>query len=138
MAHDYRVTETQIGAMTSDGYRFLFRAPQRCLVESIHLVSGTTQAADESNYMTCTVTNIEDDASGTDVVATYSNNLAGGALTADIPRSMVLSTTAANLELAEGDVLQMYVNVDVAGTSRPNDAEFKAIVTWSPGFGSGI
>lgn len=135
-ATNYRSTVVPLGAHTSDATRYIFRAPERCIINSIYVIEGTTRAASDSNYATYTVTNIEDDATGTDVVATLSNNVAGGAVTADVPKAMVLSTTAANLEIAEGDILQLTINIDVAGTSRP-DAEFAAIVNWTPGTGPG-
>lgn len=127
---------TQIGAVASDLNFFVFRAPERCHIDSVHLTVGTTLTASDSNYSTYTLRNLYDDGTGTVSVATRSNNVAGLVITADIPAAMVMSTTASAHELDEGDVLQLMCNVDVAGTSHP-DAEFACIVNWSPGTGTG-
>ena len=132
---DLRVTHMHLGAITSDGDRFIFRAPDECLIRAIHVTNGTA-VGDADNTMTFTVTNLEGDGAGTDTVAALTTNVAG-ALVADVPKALTLSTTAANLELSSGDILQMDVNVSVSGTAV-TDAEFAVTVTSSPGFGTGI
>jgi hypothetical protein len=132
-----KTSTTWVGAVTTDGNFFVFRAPERCHIDSIYLITGTTKAASDSNYQTITVKNLHDDGTGTTTVADVSNDVAGGAITADTPKVFVMSTTVAYHEMTAGEVLQAQFNVDVAGTSQL-DNETCIVVNWSPGTGSGI
>jgi len=127
---------TQLGTVGSDLNFFIFEAPEQCHIESIYIVTGTTKAADNSNYATVTIKNLGVGGAGTITVATSSNNAAGLILTADVPKAFVMSTTAAYHEVAVGEVLQAQVDVSVAGTCTFG-AETAIIVNWVPGTGSG-
>jgi hypothetical protein len=81
-------------------------------VTGIKLNSLSGLAAHDSNYITPTVTNLgQADASGTTALlaasdANTTKATGGSALTANVPREFTLSSTAANLNVTEGDVLR--------------------------------
>lgn len=80
-------------------------------VTAVKLNSLGGLAAHDSNYITPTVTNLGDDGAGTAALlaatdANTSKATGGSALTALTPRSLDLSSTAADLNVTEGDVLR--------------------------------
>lgn len=79
-------------------------------VTAIKLLSLGGLAAHDSNYITPTVTNLGAAGAGTAALLAASNAnttkaTGGSALTANVVRSWTLSSTAADLNVTEGDVL---------------------------------
>ena len=136
--YNYKTSITQVGVLdcSSSPTRYIFRAPERCIISSIYIVNGTTKAANDTNWLNIAVANLGSDGAGTTSVATRKSNVAGGVITADVPAAMVLSTTAANLEMAAGDVLQITATEGATGQGD-TDAECAFIVNWIPGSGAG-
>ena len=135
-AFNYKTAVVPIGLLDSTGSpaRFIFRAPEQCLLRQIYVVDGTTMAASNSNAALFTFKNIGAAGAGTTTVATQTNTIAGLVLTADVPKASTMSTTAADLELAEGDMIQL--TLTETGTMNTT-AEAVVIVVWSPGSGPG-
>lgn len=81
-------------------------------VTAIKLLSLSGLAAHDSNYITPTVTNLGAAGSGTAALLAVSDAnttkaTGGSALTANVVRSWTLSSTAADLNVTEGDVLRI-------------------------------
>jgi hypothetical protein len=81
-------------------------------VTAIKLVSLSGLAAHDSNYITPTVTNLGAAGDGTAALlaasdANTTKATGGSALTANVIRSWTLSSTAANLNVTEGDLLRI-------------------------------
>jgi hypothetical protein len=81
-------------------------------VTAIKLVSLSGLAAHDSNYITPTVTNLGAAGDGTTALlaasdANTTKATGGSALTANVIRSWTLSSTAANLNVTEGDLLRI-------------------------------
>lgn len=80
-------------------------------ITSVKLNSLSGLAANDSNYITPTVTNLGAAGSGTAAIlaasdANTTKATGGAALAANVVRSWTLSSTAADLEVTEGDVLR--------------------------------
>lgn len=80
-------------------------------VTSIKLNQLSGLATSDTNYITPTVTNLGQAASGTAALlassdANTTKATGGSALTANVPRSFTLTSTAADLNVTEGDVLR--------------------------------
>ena len=81
-------------------------------VTAVKLLSLSGLAAHDSNYITPTVTNLGAAGSGTAALlaasdANTTKATGGSALTANVVRSWTLSSTAADLNVTEGDVLRI-------------------------------
>lgn len=81
-------------------------------VTAVKLLSLSGLAAHDSNYITPTVTNLGAAGSGTTALLTASDAnttkaTGGSALTANVVRSWTLTSTAADLNVTEGDVLRI-------------------------------
>lgn len=81
-------------------------------VTAIKLVSLSGLATHDSNYITPTVTNLGAAGSGTAALlaasdANTTKATGGSALTASVVRSWTLTSTAADLNVTEGDVLRI-------------------------------
>lgn len=81
-------------------------------VTGIKLVSLSGLATSDSNYITPTVTNLGAAGSGTAALlaasdANTTKATGGSALTANVVRSWTLTSTAADLNVTEGDVLRI-------------------------------
>jgi hypothetical protein len=81
-------------------------------VTAIKLLSLSGLATNDSNYITPTVTNLGAAGSGTTALlaasdANTTKATGGSALTANVVRSWTLSSTAADLNVTEGDVLRI-------------------------------
>lgn len=81
-------------------------------VTSIKLVSLSGLATNDSNYITPTVTNLGAAGSGTAALLAVSDAnttkaTGGSALTANVARSWTLTSTAADLNVTEGDLLRI-------------------------------
>lgn len=94
-------------------------APIDGKLESIDFTCADDLAANDTNYITFTVVNKGQDGSGSTAMLKAADDnttkaTGGSALTTDAKRSLILSTTASNLEVAKGDVLA--VTVTATGT----------------------
>lgn len=94
---------------TTDEYMI---APKTGKVTSIKLVSLSGLATNDSNYITPTVTNLGAAGSGTTALlaasdANTTKATGGSALTANVVRSWTLTSTAADLNVTEGDLLRI-------------------------------
>lgn len=81
-------------------------------VTAVKLLSLSGLAANDSNYITPTVTNLGAAAAGTAAIlaasdANTTKATGGSALTANVVRSFTLSSTAADLNVTEGDVIRI-------------------------------
>lgn len=81
-------------------------------VTAVKLLSLSGLAAHDSNYITPTVTNLGAAGSGTAALlaasdANTTKATGGSALTANVVRSWTLSSTAADLNVTEGDVIRI-------------------------------
>ncbi len=88
-------------------------------ITAVKLLSLSGLAAHDSNYMTPTVTNLGAAAAGTAAIlaasdANTTKATGGSALTANVVRSWTLSSTAADLNVTEGDVIR--IRATVTGT----------------------
>lgn len=97
---------------TTSNSDILFIAPRSVTVEAIKVVGGATLTADDTNYVTWTVTNLGTGGAGsTALLSTADTNTTkatgGSTLTTLVPRSLVLTSTAASLKLTEGDVIRI-------------------------------
>lgn len=143
MAKDFEpmVNVTHIGTVDVSAavHRNIFIAPCACVLKRVAIINGTAKAKDKDNNLTATVKNLGSAGTGTTTVATQStdSDVTGSvAISADIPWELKLSTTLANLELADGDVLQLQFTEGAAGAGDL-DAEAAVIVEWVPGNGPG-
>jgi hypothetical protein len=101
-----------ITVATTGNSDILYIVPRNVKVEAIKVVGTATLAADDTNYVTWTVTNLGTAGSGsTALLSTADTNttkLTGGsALTTLVPRSLVLTSTDASLKLTEGEVVRV-------------------------------
>jgi hypothetical protein len=99
---------TYLGAMTGSNSTELpvFVAETACRIVAVDLVDITGVTGHTANYGTATLTNKGTAATGTDVVATRSTNVATtNDITADKPWALTLSSTQANLEVGAGECL---------------------------------
>lgn len=81
--------------------------PTRARIVGAYLVASATLAAHADNTCTVTVTNLEDGADGTGVVATKVNSVAGGAFTAGTPVAMTIGATETLKRVEAGEVLKI-------------------------------
>lgn len=93
---------------TTDTYCQVFKSGR---VVSIKFSSLAALTAHDSNYITWTVTNLGQAGAGTTVMLSTSDlnttKLTGGlGITATANKELVLSSTATNLDVVEGDVLR--------------------------------
>lgn len=92
------------------------RVPSNIKIVSAHAVSVAGVAASDINYAIVTITNKGAAGSGSTVVAECDTRAAHeGALTANVAETMNLNATAANLNVAAGEVLTALV--DIGGTT---------------------
>ncbi len=83
---------------------FFWRAAFPGRVAGCYASDETGVAADPTNYMTLTLTNTGAAGSGTTSMATH---VGTAAIAAGVPKAFTLSTTAANLEFAAGDIIKV-------------------------------
>lgn len=91
---------------------FDFIAPCTGTVTNAKFWGTSTLAANDTNYVTFTLTNIGQAGSGTTVMlaATDANTTkatGGSAVTADVPRNLTLTSTGANLAVNSGDLIRL-------------------------------
>lgn len=102
------VDVVHIGAFTGSASteEAVWIAPAKCVILGVSLVDKTGVTGHTQNYGTATITNKGTAGSGTTSVAARSTNVATTAnITAWKAWPVTLSTTAADLQLAAGDVL---------------------------------
>lgn len=99
---------------------YIFKAPCACVIKKISIVNSTAHAAHASDICTAAVTNLGTAGAGTTAVAsqTTDSDVTGyAAITAHTPWNLILSTTAANLEMKTGEVLKLAVTEGGTATS---------------------
>jgi hypothetical protein len=101
-----------ITVATTGNSDILFIVPRNVKVEAIKVVGTATLAANDTNFITWTVTNLGTGGAGsTELLSTAATNTTqvtgGSALTTLVPRSLVLTSTDASLKATEGDVLRI-------------------------------
>jgi hypothetical protein len=101
-----------ITAATTSNSDILFVAPRNVKVEAIKVVGTATLAANDTNFITWTATNLGTGGAGsTELLSTAATNTTqvtgGSALTTLVPRSLVLTSTDASLKVLEGDVIRI-------------------------------
>lgn len=94
---------------TTDEYMI---APKTGKVTSIKINSLSGLAAHDTNYLTFAVVNLGQAGSGSTALlassdANTTKATGGSAMTANTPRSLTLTSTAADLNVTEGDVLRL-------------------------------
>jgi hypothetical protein len=89
-------------------------------VTEAFIISEAALTAADATARTLTIRNRKQDGSGTAVVATLVTNLAGGNWVANDRKNFTLTANAADLALADGDVLELVETVASTGTARPN------------------
>lgn len=99
-----------LGSITADADTFGIFIPQKSRIKSAYLVNGAGIAQSDTDKAVITLKN------GSTVIATHSTALTGGtgALSANVPAAMALSSTEADLLVAAGTYLK--VNYDESGT----------------------
>ena len=97
-------------ATTSTTDEYIIAAKTGKIVSAkINSLSGLAQ--DGTNYLTFSITNLGAAGSGTAAIlaatdANTTKTTTGSAMTANVPRSLTLTSTAADLAVTEGDVLR--------------------------------
>jgi hypothetical protein len=101
-----RVFEREVGASgaTADSDFDIAECPFAGTVSAVHYDPSATITGANTNSRTVSLVNKKGDGSGTTVVATLALT-SGVNATADTPKTIPLSGTAANLVVAAGDVL---------------------------------
>lgn len=115
------VIEKSVAATTISGTNtnVLARAPFRCTVTGIYVVPTADVTGHTTDNATVTVLNKAQDGNGTTEVASLA--LANGVNMTDFNETAVtLSTTAASLDLAEGDVLSFAIAKAGSGLVTPS------------------
>jgi len=140
MQSELQSVVVHMGAVDASGTPLAFwRAPIKCVINSIHLVTSSAVAAHATDIHTSTVTNLGSAGSGSTTVATQTtdSDVSGSAaITAKVPWPLTLSETAAALEVAEGDVLQ--IAPTEGGTATSGDlADAAYTISYYPGAGIG-
>jgi hypothetical protein len=110
---------------------FVFQAPagspfaeagiavlKACKVKSIRVTAGTTLAADATNNITATVAKRDGAGGSATTIGAVTTNVAGGALTAFVPKTADVSSTAGVALLAAGNVLT-FKTADNGTTTEP-------------------
>lgn len=118
---------------------YFWQAPTRCVIKEINLICSDTIAAHATDIMTVIALNLLKAGAGTAEVGrqTVDSDVTGYvAVAAKIPWNLILSTTLANLEVAEGDVLQLALTEGgTATTGDLTNASFQ--IKYQPGAGLG-
>lgn len=112
----------------------LLIVPQTGTVTAIRVIGTATLAANGTNFVTFAVRNLGTDASGTtDLTATTDANTTktstGSAWTTLIARSLVLSTTPANLKVKANDVLRLRVTGSGTLANTVTGVMFQVVIT---------
>lgn len=89
-----------------------------CRVKSIRITSATTLAADATNNITATVSKRDGAGGAATAIGAVTTDVAGGALTAHTPKTVAVSTTAGEADLAAGNVLT-FKTADNGTTTEP-------------------
>ena len=93
-----------------------FRAPFRCTVTAVYWVPKAAITANGTNYFTLTVRNR---VAGAGTALPAQRSYAATNSVALTPEAMTLSSTASDLELAEGDLLTVEKLVTASGLAMP-------------------
>jgi hypothetical protein len=101
-----------ITVATTGNSDLLWIVPRSVKVEGIKVVGTATLTANDTNYITWTVTNLGTAGSGsTALLSTADTNTTkatgGSTLTTLVPRSLVLTSTDTDLKATEGDVIRI-------------------------------
>lgn len=94
-------------------------SPGNYTVTQADIIPEAALTAQATNYRTFELTNRGQAGAGTTVIASLSTDVAGGNWVAGDKKAMTLSATAANLNVAEGDVLEMVETTPGTGLAHP-------------------
>ena len=94
-------------------------AQQDFTVTEVSILPNAALTADATNNRTFTLQNRGSGGSGTTVIATLVTDVAGGNWVAHDEKLMTLSGTAANLNVAQNDVLAVIETVGGTGVAHP-------------------
>lgn len=117
-----------------------WRAPCRCVIQDISMITPTAVAAHATDIMTVVVLNLGVAGAGSDEVGrqTVDTDVAGSAATAaNIPWPLILTTTLADLEVLEGEVIQVTITEGGTATSGDMSADTQVSINYLPGAGLG-
>lgn len=97
---------------TEGNYDTTIRVPETGTLSAITLVSKSTLATSDTNFVTFSVTNLGQAGAGSTVMlaATDANTTkatGGSAVTVNVGRDLTLTSTAANLAVTKGDILRV-------------------------------
>jgi len=104
---EFTVPHAQVDAATASAIipEAVWTAPCNCVVTAVYITPESTQAGHDTNYHSISCQNKDAAGTATTSIATY-DFVAAGAIAACVRTAMTLSTTAANLVLADGDCVQ--------------------------------
>jgi hypothetical protein len=131
------VAMTHIGAVDASGspYHNVFVAPCACVITGARLVQAKALATAATGNATYTLTNVTDSKT-VGILSTDSAAAAPTALATDTAVAFTLVSTASQLELDAGDVIQMLA--EEADTATTGDLTEAAVaIFWVPGTGVG-
>lgn len=115
--HVIRMKVPSTGNAASTGVQVVARAPFACTVQSITFTPDSGVTADATNNATLQVTNRTTGAGTTSVASVTTTT--GFGMTAYTPATIAVSATAANLNLAAGDVISLDKTVGGTGVIIP-------------------
>jgi hypothetical protein len=94
-------------------------APTAATVTAASITPNAAVTGHATNYRTFTLTNKGQDGTGTTSIGTFStSSTPANDLAAGDERALTLSGTAANLDVAEGDILAMVETVAASGVAH--------------------
>lgn len=89
-------------------------------VKAVHYTSDATAIAAAADHNATMTVSKRDGAGGSAaVVATYTSDVAGGAVTAWVPKALTLSATLANLQVPAGGILTFLISKAMNGVVVP-------------------
>lgn len=96
-------------ASTATAERVVFRVPAHLTngieIVSVHYTPDGAVTADAANNATITFSKRDGAGGGATSLATYTSDVAGGSLTAHVPKALTMAATVADRQLAAGAVL---------------------------------
>lgn len=98
----------------------VFVADQDVTVESVRWVPAADVTGADTNNFALQLVNKGTDGTGTDGVTTVKTYASGTDSTADVPETLTLHGTAANLDVDEGEVVSLVRTVNGTGLAQPD------------------
>jgi len=119
LTRTFQFAAPAVGTAGNDDTAPAFIAPFACTVTAVEFVAKSTLTGAATNYRSHSLVNKGAAGAGTTVVATLAYDSTGVVATALDAKALTLSATAANLVLAEGDVLQWKSDHTASGLADP-------------------